>query len=143
VLFESGRPILLFPTETCAGIFDRIAIAWDGTPTLARALTGARPFLARSAKVVLVSVTDDKEINTQDRDRFATILRNAGLTVEIISSRANGESAAVTIQTVAAENDANLLVAGAFGHSRFREFILGGVTRSLLSDLPMPTLLSH
>lgn len=143
VLFESGRPLLLFPTDSFPDRFDTIAIAWDGSPTLARALSGARVFLARSSKIILLSVTDDKAIDANNRERFATVLGRSGLPVEIMCEPSAGVSPAITLQAMAKENGANLLVAGGFGHSRFREFILGGVTRSLLSNLDMPVLLSH
>jgi nucleotide-binding universal stress UspA family protein len=143
VLFESGRPLLLFPADSCPEQFKTIAIAWDGSSTLARALTAARIFLSGSTKILLISLTDDKAIETHNRDQFATVLSSAGLHVDIISAQCAGVSPAITLQAVAKENGANLLVAGAYGHSRFREFILGGVTRSLLGNLDMPVLLSH
>ncbi|MDL2410280.1 universal stress protein [Rhizobium calliandrae] len=143
ILFESGRPLVLFPPDNFCGRIDTAAIAWDGSAALSRALTGARPFLENASRVVLISVTDDKAIDETARDRFATVLGNAGLNVEAVSIKAHGEQAANVIQFVAKENYADLLVAGAFGHSRLREFILGGVTRSLLANLEMPALLSH
>jgi nucleotide-binding universal stress UspA family protein len=143
ILFESGRPLVLFPSDNFCGRIDTIAIAWDGSANLSRALTGARLLLENTSRVVLISVTDDKLINEKARDRFATVLRNAGLNVETASIKAHKEQAADVIQSVAKENYSDLLVAGAFGHSRLREFILGGVTRSLLTRLEMPVLISH
>jgi len=143
VLFESGRPVLLFPTDSCPDPFDTIAIAWDGSPTMARALTGARGFLGRSSKIILISITDEKLIEAANRDLFATVLRKSGLLVHVISAQSDDVSPAITLQAVAKENGAKLLVAGGFGHSKFREFVLGGVTRSLLGNLDMPALLSH
>jgi nucleotide-binding universal stress UspA family protein len=89
----------------------------------------------------LISITDDKPINEKARDQHADVLRNAGLEVEVATAQAYGARAAGVIQSVAAANRADLLVAGAYGHSKLREFILGGVTRSLLVDLEMPVLL--
>ena len=97
----------------------------------------------KASKAVLISVTDDKEIDAGLRDRFAAILRDSGLAVEIVATDSRGDSAAGTIQAVAAESKADLLIAGGFGHSRLREMILGGVTRSLLSSVDVPALLSH
>lgn len=143
VLFESGRPLLLLPADNCSGRIGTVAIAWDGSATLARALTGARLFLDKASKAVLISVTDDKEIDADLRSRFAATLRDAGLEVEIVTTESHGNSAAGTIQVIAAESKADLLIAGGFGHSRLRELILGGVTRSLLSSLDIPVLLCH
>jgi len=143
VLFESGRPLLLLPADTDGGRIDTVAIAWDGSATMARALTGARLFLDKASKAVLISVTDDKQIDADLRSSFAATLRNAGLAVEIVATGSREHSAAGTIQVVATESKADLLIAGGFGHSRLRELILGGVTRSLLSSLDMPALLCH
>ncbi|MDL2398322.1 universal stress protein [Rhizobium mayense] len=143
ILFESGRPLVLFPPDNFCGRIDTAAIAWDGSAALSRALTGARLFLEGASRVVLISVIDDKLIDETARHRLATVLRNAGLNVEAVSVKAHGEQAGNVIQSVAKENYADLLVAGAFGHSRLREFILGGVTRSLLTTLEVPVLLSH
>ncbi|MGO4136921.1 universal stress protein [Rhizobium brockwellii] len=143
VLFESGRPLLLFPSDNFCGRIDAIAVAWDGGATVARALAGARFLLERVSRVVLISVTDDKQIDERGRDHLTTALRKAGLAVEIAVVQAKGDSPASVIQGAALERKADLLVAGAYGHSRLREFILGGVTRSLLTRLEMPAVLCH
>lgn len=143
VLFESGRPLVLFPADHFCGRIDTVAIAWDGSSALSRALTGARLFLESASKVVLISITDDKPINETARDQFAGVLRSAGLEVGIATTQAYGEQVASIIQSAARANHTDLLVAGAYGHSRLREFILGGVTRSLLVDLEIPALLVH
>lgn len=143
VLFESGRPLLLFPPDNFSGRIEAVAVAWDGGATVARALTGARLLLEQVSRVVLISVTDDKQIDERARDRLATALRKAGLAVDIAAVQTQGNSPASVIQAAALERKADLLVAGAFGHSKLREFLLGGVTRSLLTHLEMPTLLCH
>ena len=143
VLFDGGRPAVIFPAASCSGRIETIAIAWDGSATAARAVTGARYFLEKCSSVVLVSVTDDKLIDKDIRDRLAETLSRSGLRVEVVTLHLNGDSAAAAIQSAATEKHADLLVAGAFGHSRLREFILGGVTRSFLTDLSMPILMSH
>lgn len=143
VLFESGRPVLLFPTDNFCGRIDAVAIAWDGGTTAARALTGARLLLEHASRIVLISVTDDKQFDERSRDHLAAVLRKTGLDVEVVAAQANGDSPASVIQSAALERKVDLLIAGAFGHSRLREFILGGVTRSLLTRLEMPVLLCH
>lgn len=143
VLFEAGRPTVIFPAANWSGRIGTTAIAWDGSATAAKAVTGARYFLEKCSRVVLVSVTDDKDIDHDIRDRLADMLNKSGLDVEVVATQAKGEPAAAVIQSAAKKKHADLLVAGAFGHSRVREFILGGVTRSLLADLEMPVLMSH
>lgn len=143
ILFDSGRPVVLYPSETSCGRVDVIAIAWDGSATLARALTGARPFLEQSPQIVLISVVDDKVIDEDLHDRFAAALRKSGLSVEVAKRRADGELAATILQGVAKEYRADLLIAGGYGHSRLRERLLGGVTQSLLAGPEIPMLLAH
>lgn len=143
ILFDSGRPLVLYPSETSCGRVDVIAIAWDGSATLARALTGARPFLDQSPKIVLISVVDDKAIDEELHDRFAAALRKGGLSVEVAKRRADGEPAATVLQGLAKEYRADLLIAGGYGHSRLRERLLGGVTQSFLAGPEIPMLLAH
>jgi nucleotide-binding universal stress UspA family protein len=99
--------------------------------------------LEQASRVVLISVTDDKQIDERSRDHLVAALGKAGLAVDVTAVQANGDSPASVIQAAALERKADLLVAGAFGHSRLREFVLGGVTRSLLTRLEIPALLCH
>lgn len=143
LVFESGRPLVLFPANHVCGRIDTVAIAWDGSASLSTALTGARLFLEGASKVILISITDDGSMSEKARARYADVLRNSGLDIEVVVARANGEEVAVAIQSTARALHADLLVAGAYGHSKMRELVLGGVTRSLLVDLEMPVLLAH
>jgi len=143
LLFESGRPLVLFPANHVCSRMDTVAIAWDGSAPLSTALTGARLFLESASKIILISITNEAPMNEKARDRYANVLRNSGLDVEVVVARANGEEVAVAIQSAARALHADLLVAGAYGHSKMRELVLGGVTRSLLADLEMPVLVAH
>jgi nucleotide-binding universal stress UspA family protein len=143
VLFASGRPLVLFPTDNFCGRIDTVAIGWDGSATLARALTGARLFLEKASRAIVISVTDDKDIDENMRERFAAVLRRTVRTVDVVVANAHGEPAGGAIQAICAENRADLLVVGGFGHSRLREVVLGGVTRTLLDNLEIPVLLAH
>jgi nucleotide-binding universal stress UspA family protein len=143
LLFQSGRPVVLFPASNFSGRIDTVAIAWDGGPTAAKAVSGARVLMQRATKAIVISLIDDKPIDEAARDRFGAALRAAGFQVDIVSAERRDMTAGNAIQAAAAEGRADLLVAGAYGHSKFREFVLGGVTRDLLSTLEMPALLSH
>jgi len=143
VLFASGRPLLLFPLDAFSGRVDTVAIAWDGSLTIARALTGAWPFLDNADKIVLISITDDKSIDLGLRDQFAAVLHRSGHIVDTVTTELHDQEIAARLQTVAIEHRADLLVAGGFGHSRLREFVLGGATWSLLGRLELPVLLCH
>ncbi|KRB58361.1 universal stress protein UspA [Rhizobium sp. Root708] len=143
LLFGSGRPLVLFPaTSVCARV-DTIAVAWDGSVTAARALSCARIFIERATKVQVISITDDKEIDDANRALLISSLKHSGFEVEDVSIQAGGETATAAIQSAALERKADLMVAGGFGHSRLREFILGGVTRELLVKAELPVLLAH
>lgn len=143
LLFESGRPLAVFPSHHVCGRIDTVAIAWDGSVPLSTALTGARLFLEGASKIILISIIDDGSMHEKARDRYADVLRNSGLDVEVIVARANGEQVAGAIQSTARALHADLIVTGAYGHSKMRELVIGGVTRSLLADLEMPVLLAH
>ncbi|MGZ2426267.1 universal stress protein [Rhizobium laguerreae] len=143
LLFGSGRPLVLFPATSVCSHVNTIAVAWDGSATAARALSCARLFIERATKVQVISITDDKEIDEANRALLISCLKHAGLEVEDVSIQAGGETATAAIQSAALERKADLLVAGGFGHSRLREFILGGVTRELLVKAELPVLLAH
>jgi nucleotide-binding universal stress UspA family protein len=143
LLFGSGRPIVLFPATSVCSRVDTIAIAWDGSAAAARALSCARFFVERATKLQVISITDDKEIDEANRSLLISCLKHSGFAVEDLSIQAGMETATATIQSAALERKADLLVAGGFGHSRLREFILGGVTRDLLVKAELPVLLAH
>ncbi|MBX5198527.1 universal stress protein [Rhizobium sp. NZLR10] len=143
LLFGSGRPLLLFPTSSVCARVDTVAIAWDGSAAAARAISCAHLFMERAMKLQVISITDDKQIDEANRSLLIASLRHSGFEVEDVPVQAGGESAAAAIQTAALERKADILVAGGFGHSRLREFILGGVTRELLGKSELPVLLAH
>ncbi|ANM13361.1 MULTISPECIES: universal stress protein [unclassified Rhizobium] len=143
LLLESGRPLILFPASRVCGRVDTIAIAWDGSATAARAISCARIFAERLTKMQVISVIDDKQIDEANRSLLIASLRHSGFEVEDVSIEAGGGSPAAALQAAALERKADLLVAGGFGHSRLREFILGGVTREFLCKADMPVLLAH
>lgn len=145
LVFETGRPVLLLPEVAAPELkFDRIAIAWDGSNVAARALFAALPLIRQANSVAIVQVTGEKDLSKAAPAGDA--VRNLGLhgieatAVEIALEERN---AALALQNYCEEDGRELLVMGAFGHSRAREFVLGGVTRSVLDAPRVPTLLSH
>lgn len=144
VLFGAGRPVLLLPEARTVSRLDRIVVAWDGGRVAARAVADARMFIERATKVTVVTVVDEKPLQQSDPAHTLTArMRQAGIAAETATIRAAGAPIAQAIQRHAIEAGADLLVMGAFGHSRLREFVLGGATQGVLSDLRLPTLLSH
>ncbi|MEQ1941769.1 universal stress protein [Mesorhizobium sp. VNQ89] len=143
VIFGSGKPSLLLPVAAKLGKLDRIAIAWDGSRVAARAVADARLLLERASSVSIVTVTDEKPLKDKDSgEKLAESLRDAGLKAKFDTIRAESGPIAATLQRYAAEH-ADLLVMGGYGHSRLRDFVLGGATEGVLSDLKLPILLSH
>ncbi|MET3663340.1 universal stress protein [Aquamicrobium ahrensii] len=144
MVFGSGRPTILVPEGAEANGINRIAIAWDGSRVAARALADATRLLERAREVHVVTVTDEKPLQDEDAGaRLAEGLRQAGVKASFLPIRAEDCPIAETLQRHALELDAQLLIMGGYGHSRLRDFVLGGATAGVLRDLRMPVLLSH
>jgi nucleotide-binding universal stress UspA family protein len=144
VIFGSGRPTMLMPTGKTVEKLDRLAIAWDGSRVAARAVGDARDLLERASAVSVVTVTDEKPLKDKNAgERLAASLRQAGLKAEFSAIRAEDCPIAETLQQHAVATGAGLLVMGGYGHSRLRDFVLGGATQGVLTDLRLPVLLSH
>jgi nucleotide-binding universal stress UspA family protein len=144
VVFGSGRPTILLPELSEVVALDHIAIAWDGSRVAARALADAGFLLRRASRISIITVVDEKPLAEKDTgERLARALRERGLNAESVSINAQDCPIAETLQQAAIEKGAGLLVMGGYGHSRIRDFVLGGATEGVLSDLSMPVLLSH
>lgn len=144
IVFGSGRPVLLLPVRSDVAAFDHLAIAWDGSRVAARAVADARLFLERSSRVSVITVVGEKALEERDAgERLADRLRACGLTVEAVAADIEGRPIAETLQRIAIGRGCQLLVMGGYGHSRIRDFVLGGATAGILNDLRMPVLLSH
>ena len=123
---------------------DTIVVAWDYSREAARALCDAMPILTKAKQVHVLSVLGEKGLRTTstfcDLEKYLAA-HKVNHIVEQRTLKGGGLAEAVT--GYAEEVKADMLVMGAYGHSRFREFILGGATRSILSDPPLPVFLSH
>lgn len=143
--FESGRPVLLLPPEGAAGHrFDDVVIGWDGSRAAARALADALAFYERARSVTVATVTGDKNLPQAGEPSDAVRhLSRHGVAARLVEVPARGDDAGRALRSYCRENGADLLVMGAYGHTRAREFVLGGATRSILQDRGIPVLLSH
>jgi nucleotide-binding universal stress UspA family protein len=143
-LFDTGRPVLIVPYIQRAGFkFDRIMVCWDGSRSAARAVGDAMPFLTRAQAVEVVVVggrVKSSEIAGAD---IAHHLARHGAKVELKQIVAPDIDAGNALLSHAADASADLMVMGGYGHSRLREFVLGGVTRSILATMTLPTLMAH
>lgn len=146
LVFQSGRPVLLLPerpSRTEAQL-NSIAIAWDFSRTAARAVADAIPLMQRAKTVRVVCVTNEKPFaSSRASSELATHLSRHGISVIVDEVDAEGRKIGAVLTEFVEANKIDLLVMGAYGHSRFREFILGGATKSIMSRPVVPTLLSH
>ncbi|MDB5642155.1 MAG: universal stress protein [Hyphomicrobiales bacterium] len=143
-LFGSGRPVLFVPRiQTKAPGFDRALIAWDGSQPAARALSDAMPLLEKAKTIEVVSIagprTSYKELPGFNITRH---LSRHGLNAELKRLPMSGD-VGDTLLSYAADAGSDFLVMGGYGHSRLREFVLGGTTRTILSTMTLPVLMSH
>lgn len=116
-------------------------IAWNGSPEAAQAVRNTMGLLTAAKGVHIACIEEDFDTHIPAREA-ASYLSRYGIKAEV-HARAKSGTVADTLSSIAAEMRAGYLVMGAYGRSRFAEFILGGVTRSLLADAPLPLVLSH
>lgn len=146
-LFDSGRPVLVVPY---AGRFEtlgqRVLVGWNASAQSARAVHDALPVMAGASKVVVCAVNPRRGIDGHGDEPGADVARHLarhGLKVTVEHTVAPEIGAGDLLLNRAAEISADLLVIGGYGHSRLRETILGGVTRTLLQQMTVPVLMSH
>jgi nucleotide-binding universal stress UspA family protein len=144
VVFGSGRPAILVPPSAASEPVEHVAIAWDGGRTAARALGDAMPLLIRGARATVLTVQDEKPLKGRGiGELLAASLGRRGIRAEARGVTLDGRKIAQALQDSALDAGASLMVMGGFGHSRMRDFILGGATRGVFADLRMPVLVSH
>jgi nucleotide-binding universal stress UspA family protein len=144
-LFGSGRPVVVVPYIQKGGLkLDRVMICWDGSRPAARAIADAMPFLARSAAIDVVIVASGRKKSDEIPGiDIGEHLARHDLTVDVKRIVSTDVDVPNTILSHAADSGADFIVMGGFGHSRLREFVLGGATQGILSAMTVPTLMSH
>ena len=142
VAIESGRPVLVIPKEGEFQPFGReIAVAWKASREATRAVFDALPLLTRAKHVRLVTVQDASEV-APSTDLTDCLLRY-GIEAQAETIALAGMSAGESLIDYVGRRSQDMIVMGLYGHSRFREFILGGVSRHILQHMTVPILLSH
>jgi nucleotide-binding universal stress UspA family protein len=144
-LFQTGHPVIAVPyIHTEAFKVDRTMVCWDGGRNAARAIRDAMPLLTRAKTVEVFMITGERgkpdEIPGIDMGQH---LARHGLNVTVSRVPRGDVDIAQVILSHAADSAADFVVMGGYGHSRLREFILGGATRGILETMTVPTLLSH
>jgi nucleotide-binding universal stress UspA family protein len=143
-LFGSGRPVLIVPYIHRTGFkVDRVMICWNGSRNVARAVADAMPILRRAGAIDIVSIQPQKRTGDVAGTDIAQHLARHALKVEV--KQIVGADIDVTnmILSYASDASTDLIVMGGYGHSRLREFILGGATRGILESMTVPTLMAH
>ena len=144
LIMRVGRPVLIAPLATDALDLDRVVVGWKDAREARRAVVDALPFLKEAARVSIVEIVDESNM-VEARQRLEDVvawLRRHGVAAESFAMPATGEDA-TQLNAVAAEQQADLIVAGAYGHSRLREWAFGGVTRDILLHADRCSLVSH
>jgi nucleotide-binding universal stress UspA family protein len=147
IIFDSGRPALVIPQarkRTGSFALDTVVVAWDFSRSAARAVADALPILEKAKRVFVLTVTREKTIDTRrSGPELAKHLARHGVNVVLENVDAVGRPIGNVLESYVEQRNADLLVMGAYGHARIRDFILGGATMSLMARPPLPIFLSH
>lgn len=145
VLFASGRGCLLVPPGGKPVVADTVLVAWRNTREAARALSEALPLMRAARNVIVASVVEDEGPDDDSGMPGADVARHLdrhGVNVDLRQISGWSDPAEALLDA-AAQSGAGMIVMGGYGHSRFREWVLGGVTRRILSTAEVPVLLAH
>jgi len=147
LIFESGRPILMCPEEIVGElpvVFDRVAIAWDHTAPAARAVADALPLLEDAADVRIITATDEKtRAEMESGDALARHLAEHEINATFEAIRIDGSSVGKVFEAYVKKNAIDLLVMGAFRHSRLNQTVWGGATKTVIGRPPCWVMMSH
>ncbi len=142
-LFDCGRPVLALPADPEASELGRVvAIAWNGTAQAARAVHAAMPLITRAYEVNILTCEAERTDPTA-ADELAEYLGWWGVTPKVVCFPPGSGGAGQAILDHAIEAKADLLVCGAYSHSRLMQTVMGGVTSALMNGSPLPVLFSH
>jgi nucleotide-binding universal stress UspA family protein len=147
VIFASGRPLLLVPyIGKVKTLGSHVLVAWNASREATRAVTDALPLLKRAKKVTVMVVRprgDAKAHGDVPGADIAAYLARHGVKVEVSAEEGEGIEVGELILSRVADLNVDLVVMGAYSHSRLRELILGGATRTILESMTVPVLMSH
>lgn len=147
LIFESGRPILMCPEESATELaitFDRVVVAWDHTAPAARAVADALPLLQDAAEVRVVTATDAK--TPAELESGAALVRHLaehGINATFETIKIDGSSVGKIFEAYVRKNAIDLLVMGAYRHSRLNEIVWGGATKTVIGRPPCWVMMSR
>ncbi len=145
VLLNGARPLLLVPARGSVDVVGgRVLVAWNGSPEATRALTFALPLLRRAQAVIVLVINPDLDGMDEGEEPGSDAglyLARHGVQTEVLVKV--GEENELELLDAISECKADLLVMGAYGHSRLREYLLGGATRTMLRSMTVPVFMAH
>lgn len=141
-LLNAGRPVLIAPKASALKVGGRIAIGWDESPEAARAVNAALPFLTKAHAVDVLCV-DKPKCDTASGQLLADYLALHDVKAQVRLVEAGSRSAGAALLEEAERSGIDLLVMGGYGHSRWREFLMGGATQHVRSHATIPVLMAH
>lgn len=143
-LFKGGRPVLLVPPGTdLPALRERALIAWNGSLEAARAIAFALPMLRRYKLWVFTARDKDSAPFPVSAEELVRFIKRHGLHADILDHDTSGYEASELLEKAADTLDAGLIVMGAYSHSRLKETVLGGMTRTMLHNAKRPVLMAH
>ena len=145
VLFGSGRPVLIVPYIHVPPQLRTVLVAWNEGRLAARAIADALPLLQMADRVEVVMVSDSSPWGSwhASADTMAQHLAQHGIKADMKALARGDVDIGNTLVSYAADVSADLIVMGAYGHSRLREIVLGGTTRTILQSMTVPVLMAH
>jgi nucleotide-binding universal stress UspA family protein len=144
-LFGSGRPMIVVPYIQKGPLkLDNVMVCWDGSRQAARAIADAMPLLVKAGSVEIVIIANErgKQDEIEGADMGEHLARH-GLKIDVNRIAGGNIDVADALLSHAADSGTDFMVMGGYGHSRLREFVLGGVTHTILRSMTVPALLSH
>lgn len=148
MLLTAGRPVMVLPSSGHFPVVgERVLLCWDGSREAARALTDAAPALRQATHLVVLTMDEggasDKGETIPFEDLASYCIAHGMPTPDHVHRDIKGVGVGSTILNAAADHSADLIVMGAYGHSKFREWAMGGATASILKSMTVPIMFSH
>ena len=141
-VFEGGRPTLVIGEQLPFALTDHVMVAWNGSLEASRAVLGAIPLLHQAERVSIFSAPQCESDGAGPAE-LAESLQWHGIRAHLIARPRDENSTGAALVSAAVEQQATMIVMGAYTHSRLRQSFLGGVTNHLLAHAPVPLLMSH
>jgi nucleotide-binding universal stress UspA family protein len=142
-IFETGRPVLMLPESASTEVGKHVVIAWNGAAEASKAVAGALPLITGADKVTVITVKTEKSVSRIGGDELVSYLARHGVSAERSILTADNMTVGKAITNYCSESECDLLVMGAFTHSRLVQIILGGVTRHIIGAANVPVLMIH